>query len=145
MSKKSYETDYEFILRLNEENIICQRYFNVKKFNPKTLKSAELTECVEDIVDEIINGLKLATYIDHMEENVNGYYFKPTINTSDNPDYFVFEFKYRGEQKVGKWFDATIYPTTVRHQVDIREQIPYFIEQLTMTLSRQNNQLTLMA
>ena len=47
---------FEFILRING-NIICQRYFAVKNFNPKTVWSLITIECVEDCVAIVIKGV----------------------------------------------------------------------------------------
>ena len=51
---------FEFILSING-NIICQRYFSVKNFNPKVLRSVDLTECVEECVRLIQKDLKNKT------------------------------------------------------------------------------------
>jgi len=47
----------EFILYINK-NIICQRYFNVKRFNKKSINSIEMCHCVTDVVDLINVDLK---------------------------------------------------------------------------------------
>ena len=48
---------FEFILRING-NIICQRYFAVKNFNPKSVYSLNLIDCVNDCVEMIQGQLK---------------------------------------------------------------------------------------
>ena len=48
---------FEFLLKING-NIICQRYFAVKNFNPKTVWSVLTIDCVEDCVDMIQGQLK---------------------------------------------------------------------------------------
>lgn len=47
---------HQFVLTANG-NIICQRYFKVNGFNPKSLQSLELLYAVRDIVEMIKNDL----------------------------------------------------------------------------------------
>ena len=51
---------FEFLLTLNN-NIICQRYFNVRNFNHKSIRSLDLYYTVDDIVNTIIDTLKEKT------------------------------------------------------------------------------------
>ena len=45
-------TKLEFLLTLND-NIICQRFFNVRGFNPKVKRSIDLHYDVKNICEEI--------------------------------------------------------------------------------------------
>ena len=57
---RSYKERFEFELTVGD-NIICQRYFRINNFNPKSLKSYELTEALRKCVTTIDNDLKLKT------------------------------------------------------------------------------------
>ena len=48
---------FEFLLKINS-NIICQRYFSMKNFNPKSVNSREMLECVNDCVEIVQKQLK---------------------------------------------------------------------------------------
>ena len=46
--KKVEKTPFEFYLYINE-NIVCQRYFQMKGYNEKVLKSLELKELIDKV------------------------------------------------------------------------------------------------
>ncbi len=50
----------EFLLELGN-NIICQRYFTVRNFNPKSMYSIDLKNTLSYIVDKIESSLVLKT------------------------------------------------------------------------------------
>jgi hypothetical protein len=52
---------FEFLLKINN-NIICQRYFNVKDYNPKARRSMDMHEYVKNICSEIERVI-ISTYI----------------------------------------------------------------------------------
>ena len=45
-------TKLEFLLTLNE-NIVVQRFFNVKGFNPRAKNSVDLYEFMKDVADTL--------------------------------------------------------------------------------------------
>ena len=131
---------FEFILYINE-NIICQRYFSVKDFNPSLLKSIDAKECVETCVGIIQSDLKQKTY-DYMEKNYNPWKDqKPedvvVENIFDNEDVFDFEIKTDEKTIVKKRFTGNVYPQRIRYSVDIRKIIPTLIRELQETFSRE--------
>ncbi len=57
--KKNYENlPYEFLLLINNKPIVG-RNFQVKGFNSSSLKSMELKETIDDVVDTIIYSSSL--------------------------------------------------------------------------------------
>jgi hypothetical protein len=131
---------FEFILYINE-NIICQRYFSVKDFNPSLLKSIDAKECVETCVGIIQSDLKQKTY-DYMEKNYNPWKDqKPedvvVENIFDNEDVFDFEIKTDEKTIVKKRFTGNVYPQRIRYSVDIRKIIPTLIREIQETFSRE--------
>lgn len=132
---------FEFILYINE-NIICQRYFSVKDFNPNSLKSIDVKECVDTCVSIIQSDLKQKTY-DYMEKNYNPWKDqKPedvvVENIFDNEDVFDFEIKTDEKTIVKKRFTGNVYPQRIRYSVDIRKIIPTLIREIQETFSREN-------
>ena len=69
MRENNDSTKLEFLLTLNE-NIIVQRYFNVRGYNPKARASMELHELVKSISEKIQKDL-MDKASDYMSENVN--------------------------------------------------------------------------
>ena len=131
---------FEFILYINE-NIICQRYFSVKDFNPSLLKSIDAKECVDTCVSIIQSDLKQKTY-DYMEKNYNPWKDqKPedvvVENIFDNEDVFDFEIKTDEKSIVKKRFTGNVYPQRIRYSVDIRKIIPTLIREIQETFSRE--------
>ena len=131
---------FEFILYINE-NIICQRYFSVKDFNPNSLKSIDVKECVDTCVSIIQSDLKQKTY-DYMEKNYNPWKDqKPedvvVENIFDNEDVFDFEIRTDEKSIVKKRFTGNVYPQRIRYSVDIRKIIPTLIREIQETFSRE--------
>lgn len=56
----NYKERFEFELTVGE-NIICQRYFRINNFNPKSLRSYEISEAIRRCVTTIDNDLKMKT------------------------------------------------------------------------------------
>tara|TARA_R110000782_G_scaffold99952_1_gene185921 strand:- start:64 stop:501 length:438 start_codon:yes stop_codon:yes gene_type:complete len=131
---------FEFILSING-NIICQRYFSVKNFNPKVLRSVDLTECVEECVRLIQKDLKNKTY-EYMYNSYNPYrkQLQEDImveNIYDNEDVFDFEIKMDERTIIKKRFTGNVYPQRVRYSVDVRKIIPSIIKEIQETFYLQ--------
>ena len=59
---RDYKERFEFVLTTGG-NIICQRYFRINNFNPKSLNSYELTSAIRHCVAVIDNDLKDKTAV----------------------------------------------------------------------------------
>jgi len=73
MSNNQELTKLEFLLTL-EGNIICQRYFNVRDFNPQATRSMDLHEYVKNICKKISDDLwaKSSNYLCENKEYILG-------------------------------------------------------------------------
>ena len=67
IKEKSDMTKMEFLLTLND-NIIVQRYYNVKGYNKDAKNSVELYDAVDEIRNQIHQDLKMKT-ITYMLDN----------------------------------------------------------------------------
>jgi len=137
-------TKVEFLLTL-EGNIIIQRFFNVKDFNPDAMRSVEIYESVKEICDEISLDLKTKT-IDYLLENQNYYYdFEDVESEKDlTNDYFLLELKLDNRIFISRIFPAQIYHPKVRYTVDIRPKVRTILAQLTDVLSLDDPELEYM-
>ena len=131
----------EFVLYINK-NIICQRYFNVKGFNKKSLKSLDLYYCVNDVVKIIENDLKRKS-VDYLWKGYNPYLKQEADqviveNIYDNEDIFDLEIRVDDKVVAAKQFTGNVYQQRVRYSVDIRKKIPSIINRITETLSEEN-------
>ena len=128
-------TKLEFLLTLGG-NIIIQRFFNVKDFNPMAISCTELNECVKEICDEISYDLKMKT-IDYLLENQNYYSdFENVENETElAEEYFLLEVKQDNHVFISRIFPAHVYHPKVRYTVDIRPKIRGILANLTDVLS----------
>jgi hypothetical protein len=128
-------TKLEFLLTL-EGNIIIQRFFNVKDFNPKAISCVELNECVKEICEEISYDLKMKT-IEYLLENQNYYYDFDNVESETElaEEHFLLEVKQDSHVFISRIFPAHVYHPKVRFTVDIRPKIRGILANLTDVLS----------
>ena len=121
----------EFVLKLGN-NIVCQRFFSVRNFNEKAVNSLDLHYTVKNIIDDIVDGLKLKTlYL--LESN----YRENAFDESTEEEYFTITLKKGNKAIYDTITPANIYPPKVRYTVDIRPQISYILRELTEVLSQR--------
>jgi len=131
---------FEFVLYING-NIICQRYFSVRDFKPKSLKSLEAKYCVDNCVAMIEKSLKNKT-VDYLEKNYDPWKEQKqedivVENIFENEDVFDFEIKTDDRIIVKKRFTGNVYPQRIRYSVDIRKIIPSLIKEIQETFSQE--------
>jgi len=133
--------DYSFELKINND-IICQRYFNINKFNPVSLRSINFKEYFDTICDIIQNDLEsktrvylynvCCTFADEeklKKKQLAGQYkselyaplydefHKDYVNADVNN--ITFSFLYKDEVVMTKLWDANVYPQFIRKNIDI--------------------------
>lgn len=137
--KEQEMTKMEFLLTLNE-NIVVQRFFNVKGYNPKAKNSLELYEYVKDIKDSLQYYLKMKT-VSYMLENQDLItYDQSVMDTSftDGPENFNIFIKLGDEILTQRVFDAKLFPPKVRYTVDVRPYLKEILRELTDIFSDKN-------
>lgn len=125
----------EFLLTLSG-NIIVQRFFNVKGYNPQVRKSMNLHDNIKNICEEISLDLKEKT-LEYLHDNQN-YFPVFDSETNEGPDteeYFLLEIKHNDDVFISRVFPAHIYHPKVRYSVDIRPKIRRILGELSETLS----------
>lgn len=132
-TKKIEEQRFEFVLYINN-HIICQRYFNVKDYNPESIKSLEMKELIDRIAGLNIDGFGkhgiIPTFlkdksVEYLWENYNPYQVQVEDNTKTQTgkiDNFQFEIKVDKRVVARTEFSGNIFPTHVRYKVDIAEK-----------------------
>ncbi len=131
-------TKLEFLMKVND-NIIVQRFFNVRNYNPKAKNSDDLYEYIKDFKDEMCHILKMKT-VDYMLQNSYEIMENPEIlETSfvDGPEYFSLIIKNNDMTICHRLFDAKIYPPKIRYTVDIRQQVKIVLRDLTDIFSSE--------
>lgn len=139
---------FEFVLYVNN-NIVCQRFFNIGNFKEESLKSYELVELMKRIggmnmgqfgESGIIPSFLKAKSMDYLWEGFNPYETQ-SEDTYKAPnkkgDMFKFEFKVNGRVTSEIEFPNEFYTLNSKLSVDIRAIIPEIIGEIKETLSRK--------
>ena len=132
-------TKLEFLMMVND-NIIVQRYFNVRDYNPDTRNSVDFKEFMDDLIDNLNYQLKMKA-VSYLLENQYDITNNPNLlNTSyvDGPEYFNIYLKQGDKLLCHRRFDAKIYPPKVRYTVDIRQTIKGILQELTSIFSAKD-------
>jgi len=138
MKKKPLFEIIDFVLK--DDNIIVQRFFNVREFNDKAKNSLELYELLKDFKDDIQKQLSLKT-VTYMTDNMYEIINNPAIlETSyiDGPEYFNIFIKQNDVTICHRQVDAKIYPPKVRYTVDVRPHLKNLLMELTDIFSSKN-------
>tara|TARA_R110001606_G_scaffold384392_1_gene547232 strand:+ start:189 stop:662 length:474 start_codon:yes stop_codon:yes gene_type:complete len=140
MEKKisKYSDKFEFILRINE-NIVCQRYFNIRGYNNTAKDSMDLKWELEEVVSKIQSYLKEKSE-DFLWVNYNPYRTKNSVvreEKKEGEDYFTFEIRVDGKIIIVERFTAMDYPPKVRYSVNVKSLIPEVISKIQRCLSKR--------
>lgn len=135
MNNQQDITKFELLLKLGE-NIVVQRYFNVKDYNPQARRSVDLYEYVKNICEEIGDDLKLKTST-YLCENQNYFLNSEVVeeDLNEQKEYFLLELKLNDEVFISRIFPAYYYHPKIRYTVDIRPRLKEYLSDLTSILS----------
>jgi hypothetical protein len=139
--KEQDSTKMEFLLTLND-NIVVQRFFNVRGYNPKAKNSLELYEYVKGLKEELEYYLKMKTVI-YMMDNQDSIIHDPKImetSFTEGPEIFNLFIKVGEQTLCHRVFDGKKFPPKVRYTVDVRPFIKDVLRELTDIFS--NGQLS---
>jgi hypothetical protein len=139
MKEQNDVTKLEFLMMVND-NIIVQRFFNVKDFNSNAKNSINFYEYMNEMIEGLNYQLKMKA-VTYLLENQYDITNNPNIlNTSyiDGPEYFNIYLKQGEKLLCHRRFDAKIYPPKIRYTVDIRQTIKGILQELTSILSAKN-------
>ena len=125
-------TKMEFLLTLND-NIVVQRFFNVRGYNPKAKKSVDLYEYIKTLKEELQYYLKMKTVI-YMMDNQDSIKYDPKImdtSFTDEPEIFNIFIKVGDQTICHRVFDGKLFPPKVRYTVDVRPFLKDVLRELT--------------
>ena len=136
--KEQDSTKMEFLLTLND-NIVVQRFFNVRGFNPNAKNSLELHYYMKQLKNELEYQLKMKTVI-YMIDNKEAIVADPSImdtSYTEGSEQFHLFIKL-GEQTIcHRYFDGKLFPPKVRYTVDVRPILKDILRDLTDIFSSQ--------
>ena len=129
----------EFLLTLNE-NIVVQRFFNVRGYNPKARLSTDLYEYMYDVKEILHNYLRMKTVVYMLDNRDAIAYDANVMNTSftDGPENFHLYVKIGDETICHRIFDGKLYPPKVRYTVDVRPYLKDILSNLTDIFSKHD-------
>jgi len=132
-------TKVEFLLKCNE-NIIVQRFFNVRGFNPKSRNSFNVYEYIGDLCDKLKSDLKMRTIVYMLDNQYEIQENPDVLNTSntDGPENFHMYVKLGEEKIFHRIFDGKLFPPKVRYTVDVRPSLKNILKGLTDIFSGEN-------
>ncbi len=136
------QNKFEFLLTL-DGNIICQRFFNVRDYNPVTRKSMELHCEVKNICEEISEDLKIKSS-EYLIENQGFFMNNDFVEDPKEAEeqYFLLQIKQGDDVFIQRIFAAHYYHPKVRYAVDIRPKLRRILADLTEVLSYGNPETT---
>ena len=129
----------EFLMMVND-NIIVQRFFNVREYNNQAKNSLELYDLLREFKDDIQTQLSLKT-VTYMTDNMYEIINNPAIlDTSyiDGPEYFNIFIKQNDMTICHRQIDAKVYPPKIRYTVDVRPHLKNLLMELTDIFSSKN-------
>ena len=136
--KEQDSTKIEFLLTLND-NIVVQRFFNVRGYNPKAKNSVDLYDFISQFKRELEYHLKMKTVI-YMMDNMNLIINDPLImetSLTEVSEQFNIYLKI-GEQTIcHRCVDGKKFPPKVRYTVDVRPFLKNMLKELTDIFSEQ--------
>jgi len=132
-------TKVEFLLMCNE-NIVVQRFFNVRGYNKIASKSESLHNYVTDLCNEMMYDLKMRSVVYMLDNQFEISENPEVLNTSitDGPENFNLISKVGDMTICQRQFDAKVYPPKVRYTVDLRPKLKSILSQLTDIFSAKN-------
>ena len=139
MKEQHDSTKLEFLMKVND-NIIVQRFFNVREFNPKAKSSTELYDLIREFKDDLEKQLKMKT-VTYMLDNMYEISNNPTVldtSYTDGPEYFNVFIKQGDVTIFNRQIDAKIYPPKIRYTVDVRPHLKNLLMSLTDIFSSEN-------
>lgn len=137
--KEQESVKMEFLITLNN-NIVIQRFFNVKNYNSDAKGSLNLYYYLREFAEMFAYDLKMKTVI-YMMDNQEGIMEDETVlSTSMTEGAEVFNIYLKvGEMTIcHRQIDAKIYPPKIRYTVDIRPQVKTVLKDLTDIFSDED-------
>jgi len=131
-------TKVEFLLMCND-NIVVQRFFNVRGFNKNAHKSEEFYNHIDVLCRELKYDLKMRSVVYMLDNQYDIMENPELLNTSitDGPENFNLIIKVGDMTICHRQFDAKPYPPKVRYTVDLRPKLKSIMSELTDIFSGQ--------
>lgn len=143
------EQRFDLVLYIND-NIICQRNFNIRNFNEDSLNSYEFKELIDNIAGMnngnfgelgIIPKFLKDKAVDYLWNTYNPYSFQSEEAANVIPEKLnVFKFEIMDNKRViiKTQFYSDFFPPNVGKFVNIKEIIPTIMNEIRYALSQKS-------
>ena len=130
--KEQESVKLEFLITLNN-NIVIQRFFNVKNYNNDAKNSLNLYWYLREFAEMFAYDLKMKTVVYMMDNQDEIMEDASVLSTSMTEGDEVFNIYLKvGDMTIcQRQIDAKIYPPKIRYTVDIRPQVKTVLKDLT--------------
>ena len=130
--KEQESVKLEFLITLNN-NIVIQRFFNVKNYNNDAKNSLNLYWYLREFAEMFAYDLKMKTVVYMMDNQEEIMEDASVLSTSMTEGEEVFNIYLKiGDMTIcQRQIDAKIYPPKIRYTVDIRQQVKSVLKDLT--------------
>jgi hypothetical protein len=137
--KEQEITKVEFLLMCND-NIVVQRFFNVKGFNKNAHKSEEFYDYIRTFSNDLQHNLKMRSVVYMLDNQYEISENPEVLNTSitDGQENFNLYIKVGDLTICQRTFNAKLYPPKVRYTVDLRPKLKGILTDLTDIFSGKN-------
>lgn len=137
--RKNETTKFEFLITI-EGNIVCQRFFSVKDYNPAVRRALDLYYAFREIAEDIQKNLRQKS-IEFLFENEK--YFFGSVDQLSPPstEQFIMSVRLGNEVIIERQFPANIYPPKVRYTVDVRPEIRDILTKISDTMSQEEYEM----
>jgi hypothetical protein len=122
---------FEFLLT-SQNNIVCQRLFPVRNYNPKAKNSLQVSEYMKYMCNVISEDLKNKN-AEYMFENKSQYENNEIIEEVKEKQYYLLQLKLNDSTFNERIFPSNIYHPKVR--LDVRDYVKPFLNDLSSILS----------
>ena len=125
-------TKVEFLLMCND-NIVVQRFFNVKGFNKNAHKSEQFYDYIKSFCNGLQYDLKMRSIVYMLDNQYEIMENPEVLNTSITEGNEIFNLYIKVENMTicHRSFDAKVYPPKVRYTVDLRPKLKTILSELT--------------
>ena len=115
------------------DNIVVQRFFNVKGFNKNAGKSEEFYDYIRTFCNDLQYNLKMRSVVYMLDNQYEISENPEVLNTSitDGKENFNLYIKVGDLTICQRTFDAKPYPPKVRYTVDLRPRLKGILTDLT--------------
>ena len=137
--KEQESVKLEFLITLNN-NIVIQRFFNVKNYNNDAKNSLNLYWYLREFAEMFAYDLKMKTVVYMMDNQEEIMEDASVLSTSMTEGAEVFNIYLKvGDMTIcQRQIEEKVYPPKIRYTVDIRPQVKTVLKDLTDIFSDEN-------